>query len=160
MVVIIGGNKDTERGAIMRCERIKELRNEFNLTQKDMAEIIGVTKQSVSNYETGHREPSLETFVKICEHFNVSADYILNLSDTRETMEFSAKNKVNHKIKVDTWARKIFDTIGELNTSCINTNNEKPCVRCEEFYRCTRSIWDEYQGIYVRVREIQKEEHK
>jgi len=58
---------------------IKNIRMQKKLTQKQMAELIGITERHYQNYEAGTQEPSLITFKKIIEIFNVSADYLLGL---------------------------------------------------------------------------------
>ena len=61
--------------------RLKELRKEKNLSQKIVADAIGISLSAYSNYEQGIREPSLEIFARICKFFDVSADYLLGLKD-------------------------------------------------------------------------------
>lgn len=56
---------------------LKELRMEGGLRQSDVAKALGVSRTAYSNYELGIREPSLEMVVKLCDLFNVSADYML-----------------------------------------------------------------------------------
>lgn len=57
--------------------RIRELRMENNLTQKQLGEKINVTKVSICCYENGTRMPSLETLIDLSEVFNVKIDYLL-----------------------------------------------------------------------------------
>lgn len=64
--------------------KLKELRQNHNVTQKQIAEHIGVTSVSVQRFEYGDRRPSLENIIKLCQFFNVSADYLLGLSDNPE----------------------------------------------------------------------------
>lgn len=52
--------------------RIKELRIKHGLSQGDLAKITGLTRQAISNYERGDREPKMETWRKIADCFNVS----------------------------------------------------------------------------------------
>jgi hypothetical protein len=61
--------------------RLRELRLEKGLRLKDVAEAMGVTLRTISNYEAGIREPSLDMLVKLCKFFEVSSDYLLGLSD-------------------------------------------------------------------------------
>lgn len=61
--------------------RLRELRLEKGLRLKDVAEAMGVTLRTISNYEAGIREPSLDMLVKLCKFFDVSSDYLLGLSD-------------------------------------------------------------------------------
>ena len=62
-------------------EKLKLLRKQKNVTQKVVAEAIGVTLSAYSNYEQGIREPDLQILVAICKYFDVSADYLLGLTD-------------------------------------------------------------------------------
>ncbi len=63
-------------------EKIKELRNEKGLTQKQVATLIGTTDSCYRNYELGIREPSLDILKKLCQALDASADYLIGLSDT------------------------------------------------------------------------------
>lgn len=65
----------------MFCKRLGNLRRAYSLTQKQLADKLGVTKQTVSNWENDNILPSIETLIRICEFFNVSTDYILGLDD-------------------------------------------------------------------------------
>jgi transcriptional regulator with XRE-family HTH domain len=64
------------------AEKMIELRKSRGLSQKQVAENIGVTPGIVSAYELGKKYPSLEVLINICTFFNVSADYMLGLSDS------------------------------------------------------------------------------
>lgn len=61
----------------MFCERLCEQRKLFGLTQREMAQILGVTQPSYIRYEKGGAEPTLENLVKIADVFDVSVDYLL-----------------------------------------------------------------------------------
>lgn len=61
--------------------RLRNLRLEKELTQKQVAEAIGLTRNAIVNYESGIREPSIETIILLCKYFDVSADYLIGLSD-------------------------------------------------------------------------------
>ena len=58
-------------------EKIKELREKYNITQKELAEILFVTPQAISRWENGKVEPSLAMVVKIAKYFNVNTDELL-----------------------------------------------------------------------------------
>lgn len=58
-------------------ERLKQLRLALNLTQKDMAERLGITTRGYRNYELGAREPELSTLIKLAEQFHVSLDWLV-----------------------------------------------------------------------------------
>jgi transcriptional regulator with XRE-family HTH domain len=61
--------------------RIKEVRKERKLTQKQMAELLETTERNYQYYESGAREPNLETFVAISDILNISTDYLVGRSD-------------------------------------------------------------------------------
>ena len=63
-------------------DRLKQLRTEKKLMQKDLSSFLGITTLSYQRYEYGDREPSYATLSKLCSFFNISADYLLGLSDT------------------------------------------------------------------------------
>lgn len=58
--------------------RLKELRKENRITQKELAKTIGYEQTIISMWESGTREPSNETLIKLADFFNVSVDYLLN----------------------------------------------------------------------------------
>ena len=57
-------------------ERLKTLRKEKKLTQKELAEQIGISQKSYSHWETGKNEPSLENLIKLADLFEVSLDWL------------------------------------------------------------------------------------
>ena len=63
--------------------RLKDLRTQAGLTQKQLAEQIGVTKSVVSFYELRERTPSPEVLVKLATVFHVSSDYLLGIEKGR-----------------------------------------------------------------------------
>ena len=65
----------------MFSERMKELREANRMEQTALAAKLGVSKQSVSNWENNNILPSIEMLLKICDVFSVSADYLLGRSN-------------------------------------------------------------------------------
>ncbi len=61
--------------------RIKELRNEQNLTQKELAQRIHSTDKNIWAYENKIAIPPLETLIKLADFFNCSLDYLVGRSD-------------------------------------------------------------------------------
>ena len=62
-------------------ERLKEIRLEKGLTQKQLAKAVGLTETALCNYEKGIREPSLNVLKQLCLALDVSSDYLLGLTD-------------------------------------------------------------------------------
>ncbi|HHX18481.1 MAG TPA: helix-turn-helix transcriptional regulator [Clostridium sp.] len=63
---------------------IKQLREEKGLSQKDVAEYLGITRQAIASYELAKREPDYEILYKLADFFGVSADYLLGRSSCRD----------------------------------------------------------------------------
>ena len=62
--------------------RLRELRTEHNMSMKQLAKLINTTDAAISNWENGVNEPKLSYIVSLSKVFNVTADYLLGLSDT------------------------------------------------------------------------------
>lgn len=58
-------------------ENLKKLRENNNLTQQQMADILNIQRPTYTRYETGERQPDFELLIRIAQHFNVSIDYLL-----------------------------------------------------------------------------------
>lgn len=58
-------------------ERLKELRQEKNIGQVELAAKIGVSKGIISLWEQGKREPTLSSLVSIADYFNITIDYLI-----------------------------------------------------------------------------------
>lgn len=62
-------------------EKLKQLRKDKGKTLKEVAKEIGISLSAYSNYEQGIREPSYDILKKICDYFEVTADYLLGRED-------------------------------------------------------------------------------
>ncbi len=62
-------------------QRLRALRTRRELSQREMGQIIGVSKSSVNMYERDEREPSFRTLGVIADFFGVSTDYLLGRTD-------------------------------------------------------------------------------
>ena len=69
-------------------ENIKQLRLSRNLSQVDLAKALGVTKQSISNWENNNIQPSIDMLIRLAQFFSVSTDCILGLNH-RKYIEIS-----------------------------------------------------------------------
>lgn len=67
---------------------LKKLRTQMGLSQKILAERLGVTKSMISYYESQERSPSPDVLIRCSRIFHVSADYLLGL-DPKETIDIS-----------------------------------------------------------------------
>lgn len=64
-------------------DMIRKLRTAHSLNQVQLAEKLGVSKQTVSNWENNNILPSIDMLVKTAEFFSVSTDYLLELDNRR-----------------------------------------------------------------------------
>lgn len=71
-------------------ENLKYLRNSTQCTQKKLAEHLGLSANTVCEWEKNRSEPSIQTIRKLAEFFDVSADYLLGLED-----DFGARTATN-----------------------------------------------------------------
>lgn len=62
-------------------ENLKALRERAKITQKQLADAIGVSQQSINKYENHNIEPDIQTLIKIAEYFNTSVDYLIGHTD-------------------------------------------------------------------------------
>ena len=65
-------------------ERMKQLREDHALTPEQAAEIIGRSKRSYNNIENGNAKLKIIELIRLCEYYQVSADYLIGLTDDPE----------------------------------------------------------------------------
>ena len=96
-------------------ERLQEVRKDHGDTQKDLAAKLDVVFHTVSSWEQGKSEPCHDLLVKICQLYNVSADYLLGISDVdpayvqRRRIEHFTQEELSHLKDVEQfllWRRK------------------------------------------------------
>lgn len=74
------------------AERLKDLRSRKGRTQDEVGKVVGKSREAVSKYEIGEREPDLSSVAALAKYFDVSTDYILGISDDNELINV---NKLN-----------------------------------------------------------------
>ena len=62
-------------------DSLRRFRKEFNLTQKQVAESVGMNESAYQRYEQGRREPAYRQLRNLADSFNVSIDYLVGRSD-------------------------------------------------------------------------------
>lgn len=63
------------------AKRLKELREERRIYQREFAEVLGMSFRGYQNYETGQSEPKLVTLIAIADYYQVSIDYLVGRTD-------------------------------------------------------------------------------
>lgn len=69
--------------------RIKDLREDRDLRQSDLANATGIDQRTISNYETGKTSPDAYALIKLADFFDVSIDYLVG----RTSVDFSSSTK-------------------------------------------------------------------
>jgi len=72
--------------------RLRDLREDSDMTQEDVARYLHIRQNTYSQYETGKREPSLETLVRLALLYKTSTDYLLGLTDQQSPYPPSARH--------------------------------------------------------------------
>lgn len=62
--------------------RLKQIRQKNNLTQSELADVLGLKPTAISNYESERNEPSFEKLIVLSKYFDVSCDYLLGVTDS------------------------------------------------------------------------------
>lgn len=68
-------------------KRLRDLREDNDLTQREVAEILETTQQVYSEYEKGIREIPLYRMIKLAKHYNVSMDYLTELTNEKRPIK-------------------------------------------------------------------------
>lgn len=103
-------------------DRIKHLREQASLSQKRLAEALGISNVQLSRYETGDRKPDPDTIRQIADYFDVSVDYLLgrdtpssnrlpNPDDPELTILFRSLQSASPEIREET--RKFLEFLME-----------------------------------------------
>lgn len=71
--------------------RLKELRSENRLYQRQLAEYLHCTQQTYSRYETGELQPSLSVMERLAEFYETSVDFIMRLTDEKKPHKRGSK---------------------------------------------------------------------
>ena len=71
-------------------KRLKDLREDHDLKQADIAKILGISQQYYQCYESGKHELPLRHCIKLAEYYNISVDYLLELSELPQTAKQQA----------------------------------------------------------------------
>lgn len=74
---------------------LKKLREEAAVSQRALADAIGVSQQSVNKYENHNIEPDIETLIRIADYFNTSVDYLIGHTSVRRRVEIVHSYELN-----------------------------------------------------------------
>lgn len=75
--------------------RIKELREDRDLLQTEVAKKVGIDQRTLSNYETGKTNPDSYAIIKLAEFFGVTCDYLLGVAERNLTDNSDILKEIN-----------------------------------------------------------------
>jgi transcriptional regulator with XRE-family HTH domain len=67
-------------------QRLRNTREDHDKLQKEIAELLQITTQQYQLYESGKRKLPIDHLITLCEFYNLSADYLLGLTDTQRKL--------------------------------------------------------------------------
>ena len=108
-------------------ERLKLLRTDLGLTQKDLGERIGVGRTTISEYESGKIVPKQDGLLELAKVFNVSVDYLTGVADVSREQYKLPKTDLNIDVRLKETIR-LLDIIGKGNSTKLIYKN----VRCHK----------------------------
>jgi len=114
------------------CDRMRSLRISKNMTQKEVANNIGVSEISVRCWENGTKNPSMSAIISLASLFDVSTDFILGVNNENDSALLMTKQEsmlLSNYRMLDAHGRKVVDTVCVLEKSRIETMSDiKPNV--------------------------------
>lgn len=69
----------------MKFKRLKDLREDNDKLQKDIADLLGISQQYYSEYENGKRTMPIQHLITLAKYYNTSVDYIVGLSNKKSS---------------------------------------------------------------------------
>ena len=79
-------------------DRVKKLRKAKKQSQNEVGKALGKSRESISKYELGEREPDPNVIALLAKHFNVSSDYMLGITDDSEKEKVNNSNSFSKKL--------------------------------------------------------------
>jgi len=77
---------------------LRELRKQHNYKQTDLSKILSVSQQTISSFENGETEPSIDLLIKLSQHFNVTVDFLLGLTDVPAYVNIDTLSNNEHNL--------------------------------------------------------------
>jgi len=90
--------------------RLKQLRISNNLTQGNLADILGIKATTIANYESNRNEPSFNKLIRLADYFDVSCDYLLGQTEDCRTCSM----KTMHRDHIE-----LLEMFNKLNSSSL-----------------------------------------
>ncbi|MCI8387583.1 MAG: helix-turn-helix transcriptional regulator [Clostridiales bacterium] len=117
------------------AKRLIELRNERGLTQNDVSEGVGVSRQSIAFYEKESRTPDAEVIARLADYFNVSTDYLLGITNNRTNEYAGIGNATGLSDEAITRLHELVEAMSHNTNSGMNMKDFLSCSLKKEARR-------------------------
>ena len=79
-------------------KNLKKLRGDRSISQNALAEVVGISQQSINKYENHKSEPDIATLIKIADYFDVTLDYLVGRTDENgKNVQLSDSERIKEK---------------------------------------------------------------
>lgn len=144
-------------------ENLKNIRKQRNMTQEELAEMLGVSRQAISKWESNHGYPEMEKLIVMSKNLNISIDYLLNETSVMEeegiTEETSVVYASTGKIAITTYDKSTVVVCHSVKSSPILwPGKDEPKFILNGIDKVT--FWGEHTiilGWYAAAEDIEKE---
>ena len=113
-------------------DRLRDLRESHNLKQTDIANALCISNKILSSYERNISMPTVDTLKSLCEYFNVSADYLLQIELSKEDSE---STDIGSCVTLSREQEKILSYYERLNTENKEANRGQMILYYKEQLR-------------------------
>ena len=127
-------------------KRLKELRNDMKLTQKQFAEKIGFTQATLSAYENNPKSPSLDIIVDIATKCNVSLDWLCGLSDRKNDND--KRGTLGDVVEKMVEISRLTDVTPKLETKPFSNEEVGVIEFCDENICTFIQKWEDMKKLY------------
>ena len=127
-------------------DRVKKLRKAKKQSQNEVGKALGKSRESISKYELGEREPDPNVIALLAKHFNVSSDYMLGITDDSE------KEKVNNS---NSFSKKLSEF-----ESYLKNDNFIPYLQLAVIMKDSNIETDKFKTlIYKYIEQVKQQKH-
>ncbi|MGE7621738.1 helix-turn-helix domain-containing protein [Viridibacillus sp. NPDC096237] len=125
--------------------RIKKLREQQNISQKDFAKKLNVSNVVLSRYESDERKPDYETLQLIADYFEVTTDYLLGRSEIKNSRMFESAGITNEEYKsLNPYQKEVIDFFLTRENLSFSDRPERLLDALEQF-EIFYEIWKKQQ---------------
>lgn len=119
-------------------KRLADLRNSYNLTQKELSDMLNIQRVTIAKYEKGERSPMLDHVITFANYFNVTTDFLLGFS-SKSTYEQKELNIAEYAKDIVIKSVNNF-SLEELGTLVYLCQNEKASIILNIIYNCAVKV--------------------